>query len=160
MAVWSWNSYASYFHHYNNSFCSIDLTNRLLRYSLNAFCCLCVCLFVGQVMSPYHSDQISQRSHVSRVTLYVPKSKVWLSQSVSQSVTEWVSEWQGHLLSCFGQLEMRPPIVFQTCLNQTWIIIGLPFLLTFVERGVETVLNFQEKEMNFNIWHTWHLPPK
>ena len=65
MAVWSWNSYASNFHHYNNSFCSIDLTNRLLRYSLNAFCCLCVCLFVGQVMSPHHSDQMSQMSQVN-----------------------------------------------------------------------------------------------
>ena len=28
--------------------------------------CLCHCLFVGQFMSPYHSDQISQRSQVSR----------------------------------------------------------------------------------------------
>ena len=29
--------------------------------------CLCNCLFVGQVMSPHHSDQMSQRSQVSRI---------------------------------------------------------------------------------------------
>ena len=31
--------------------------------------CICHCLFVGQVNSPHHSDQVSQRSQVSRVTL-------------------------------------------------------------------------------------------
>ena len=30
---------------------------------------LCHCLFVGQVMSPHHSGQMSQRSQVSRVNL-------------------------------------------------------------------------------------------
>ena len=29
--------------------------------------CLCHCLFLGQVMSPHHSDQMSQRSQVSRI---------------------------------------------------------------------------------------------
>ena len=32
--------------------------------------CLCHCLFVGQVMSPHHSDRMSQRSQVSRVALW------------------------------------------------------------------------------------------
>ena len=32
--------------------------------------CLCHCLFVGQVMSSHHYDQMSQRSQVSRVALW------------------------------------------------------------------------------------------
>ena len=32
--------------------------------------CLCHCLFFGQVMSPHHSDQMSQRSKVSRMALW------------------------------------------------------------------------------------------
>ena len=48
-------------------------------------------------MSPYFSDQMFQRSQVSRVALCMSKVKVpWVSESVS--------EWQGHLLSCCGQL--------------------------------------------------------
>ena len=44
--------------------------------------------FFGQVMSPHHSDQMSQRSQVSRVALCMSKVKVLsVSQSVSQSVT-------------------------------------------------------------------------
>ena len=74
--------------------------------------CLCHCLFFGQVMSPHHSDQMSQRSQVSRVALCMSKVKVL---SASEWVSEWVSEWQGHLLSCFGQLKTqvyhRTPIV-------------------------------------------------
>ena len=50
-----------------------------------------------QVMSPHHSDQMSQRSQVSRVALCMSKSK---GVSLSQWVSEWVSEWQCHLLSC------------------------------------------------------------
>ena len=43
---------------------------------------------------------MSQRSHVSRVALYVSKVKVpW--------VTQWLSEWQGHILSCSGQLKIK-----------------------------------------------------
>ena len=42
----------------------------LNNFSLSFFCiCLCHYLFVGQVMCPHHSDQMSQRSQVSRVTL-------------------------------------------------------------------------------------------
>ena len=36
MAVWSWNSCASYFHNYNYSFCSIDLTKSRYTWSLTA----------------------------------------------------------------------------------------------------------------------------
>ena len=32
--------------------------------------CLCQCLFFGQVMSPHHSDQMSQRSQVSGIALW------------------------------------------------------------------------------------------
>ena len=41
--------------------------------------------FCGQVMSTHHSDQMSQRSHVSRAALCMSKSKV--AQSLSESVT-------------------------------------------------------------------------
>ena len=51
----------------------------------------------GQVMSPHHSDQMYQRSQVSRAALCMWKSK---SGSVREWVSESVSEWQGHLLSC------------------------------------------------------------
>ena len=51
--------------------------------------CLCLCLFfLDQVMSPCHSDQMSQRSQVSRVALCMSKVKV---ASVSESVSEWVT---------------------------------------------------------------------
>ena len=53
-------------------------------------------------MFPHHSDQMSQRSQVSRVTLCMSISKV-LSEWVSESVIQW----QGHLLSCSGQLKIN-----------------------------------------------------
>ena len=55
-------------------------------------------------MSPYHFDQMSRRSKVSRVALCTSKVKV-------PSVTHWLSQWQGHLLSCFGQLKIGFPNV-------------------------------------------------
>ena len=45
---------------------------------------ICHCLFLGQVMSPHHSDQMSQRSQVSRVALYR------CSLNVFAFVTVWV----------------------------------------------------------------------
>ena len=36
----------------------------------------CLCLFVGQVMFSHHSDQMSQRPQVFRMSLCVPKSKL------------------------------------------------------------------------------------
>ena len=46
--------------------------------------------FFDQVMSHHHSDQMSQRSHVSRVTLLLCFSKgLSVSQSVSDKVTYW-----------------------------------------------------------------------
>ena len=48
--------------------------------------------FFGQVMSPHHSDQMSQRSQVSRVALCMSKVKVLsVSQSVSSSVSDKVT---------------------------------------------------------------------
>ena len=60
------------------------------------------------VMSPHQSDQMSQRSQVSRVAICVSKVKVL-----------WLSEWQGHLLSCSGQLKMTQ---IQRCLEKKWLI--------------------------------------
>ena len=51
--------------------CSLKLFSKCICLC-NCLClciCLCHCLFFGQVMSPHHSDQMSQRSQVSRVTL-------------------------------------------------------------------------------------------
>ena len=42
-----------------------------LRVFFKCLClCLCLCLFVGHVMAAHHLDQMSQRSQVSRVTLW------------------------------------------------------------------------------------------
>ena len=52
-----------------------------MSYIVHIFCptkstgikaCLCLyhCLFVGQVMTPHHSDQMSQKSQVSRIALW------------------------------------------------------------------------------------------
>ena len=49
------------------------------------FLCLCLCLYVGQVMFSHHCDQMSQRSQVAVCS----KIKSWLSQSVSDIVTYW-----------------------------------------------------------------------
>ena len=39
-----------------------------LSLCLSLYClCICLCLFFGQVMSPHHSDQMSQRSQVSKI---------------------------------------------------------------------------------------------
>ena len=48
-------------------------------------------LQISQVMSPHHSDQMSQRSQVSRVALFLSSSKVlsqWLNQWVTRSPIE------------------------------------------------------------------------
>ena len=59
-----------------------------------------IVFFVGQDMSPHHSDQISGKSEVNWIVFCITISKV-----LSEWVSEWVSEWQGHLLSCSGQLK-------------------------------------------------------
>ena len=71
------------------------------------------CQNVGQVVFLHHSHQMSQRSQVSGVCLWM-----WSSKVLSQPVTEW----QGHLLTCSGQLK---------------IIIKLHFILDWVQ-DVET----------------------
>ena len=62
---------------------------------------LCHCFFLGQVMSPHHSDQISQRSQVSGVALWWSSLNVlslslslYLSLSLSLSFL-----WSGHVSS-------------------------------------------------------------
>ena len=47
-----------------------------------------VIVFFGQFMSPHHSNQMSQRSQISWVALFMSISKVpSVSESVSESVT-------------------------------------------------------------------------
>ena len=58
-----------------------SLRDRSLKVLSKCIChchclCLCHCLFFGQVMSPHHSDQMSQRSQVSGVALCITKVKV------------------------------------------------------------------------------------
>ena len=65
-----------------------------LSLSLSLYLSSSLYIFSGQVMSPDHSDQMSQRLQVSRVALCISKVKV-----------PSVSQWQGHLLSCSGQLK-------------------------------------------------------
>ena len=51
----------------------ISLWDHILRVFSKCLChchCLCHCLLVGQVISPYHSHQITQRSLVSGITLW------------------------------------------------------------------------------------------
>ena len=50
--------------------------------------CLCLCLLVGLVNSPHHSDQLSERSHVSTTGLQCSDD----SEIKSHSVTEWLSD--------------------------------------------------------------------
>ena len=78
--------------------------------------CLCHCLFIGQVMSPHHSDQMSQGSQVSWVALCMSISKVpWVSESVTRSPIElfWTAKndashrpccVSGSALKCFSFL--------------------------------------------------------
>ena len=49
------------------------------------FLCLCLCLYVGQVMFSHHCDQTSQ---------------VAVCSKIKRSLTESVSEWHCHVLSC------------------------------------------------------------
>ena len=53
--------------------------------------CFCHCLFVGQVMSPHH-NQMSQRSHVSQMTLvlvvFFNNGSEWVSQSMMKPPIE------------------------------------------------------------------------
>ena len=46
-------------------------TKKMLIFWL--YICLCRCLFVGQVMFSHHSEQTSQRSQMSKMSLCVPK---------------------------------------------------------------------------------------
>ena len=72
--------------------CSLKVLSKCicLCHCLCLCLCLCYCLFFGQVMYPHHSDQMSQKSQVSRVALCMSISKV-LSDSVTQSVSDKVT---------------------------------------------------------------------
>ena len=82
-------------------------------------------------MSPHHSDQMSQRSQVSWVNLWMSKVKV-------PSVTEWVTEWQGHLLSSSGQLNTNflnlitllwSALLYELRLSEIWQLRKIKFML-------------------------------
>ena len=80
--------------------CSVNVFVFVIVFVLVFVFVFVIVFLVGLVMSPHHSDQMSQRSQVSGAALCMSKVKVaWVSQSVS--------EWQGHLLSCSGQLKIN-----------------------------------------------------
>ena len=60
--------------------------------------CICLCLFDGQVMSSHHSDQMSQRSQVSRIALWW-SSVMSLSLSLSLYLSFQCFFWSGHVSS-------------------------------------------------------------
>ena len=69
---------------------------------------------VSQVMSPHHSDQMSQWLQVSRIALYMAKVKV--SQSVSDKFTYWAV--LNSKTQFFGHLPLR--IHFVHCISSDW----------------------------------------
>ena len=65
-----------------------SLTDRSLKvFSSCTFLCLCPCLFVRQVMFSHHLKQISQRSHVSRISV-CSKIKMSVTERVTESPIE------------------------------------------------------------------------
>ena len=67
--------------------------------------CICLCFSLGQVTCPHHSEQLSERSEISRTALQWTeevKTLKWKGNSLIHPLTEW----QGHLLSrCGHQLQ-------------------------------------------------------
>ena len=65
--------------------------------------CLCLCLLVGHLMSPHHSDQMSQRSQVSRIALWRCSLNVFVFVIVFVFVFVFVFVivffWSGHVSS-------------------------------------------------------------
>ena len=60
------------------------------EYICNCLClciCLCRCVFVGQIVFSHQSDQMSQSSQVSRISLIC----VFQNKKVSHSPSEWMS---------------------------------------------------------------------
>ena len=56
--------------------------------------CHCLCLSVGQVTCPHHSDQLSERSEVSRTALHCSALKKWRlwNKKVTPSFTHLLSD--------------------------------------------------------------------
>ena len=61
--------------------------------------CLCHCLFFGQIMSPHHSDQISQMSNVSRMALWKSLLFVFVFVIVFVCVFVFVIVFFGQVMS-------------------------------------------------------------
>ena len=100
----------------------------------------------------HHSDQMYQRSQVSRVTLCMLKVKVKVP---------WVSEWQGHLLSCSGQLKKSN----QICMPKLYRndnddnIQSLSFILIILY--TKSWHGWSQKiRINFALWSKIRPPPK
>ena len=79
-----------------------------------------IVFFFGQVMFPHHSDQMSQRSQVSRVTLLVCFLK---GHSVSQWVTKSPIELSAGQLKILGQRQFKGVQSYQITSNHIWCII-------------------------------------
>ena len=77
--------------------------------------CLCHCLFFGPVMSPHHSDQMSQRSQVSMITLW------WSSLNVFVSVIVFVFVF----VIVFFLVSSCPLIILIKCLKGHKFLISL-----------------------------------
>ena len=84
---------------------------------------LVIVFVVGQVISPHHSDQVSQRSQVSGVTLLLCFSKglsvsEWMSESVTRSPIE-LSAGQLKTSCCSSQTFLYLAIASTACWNPT-----------------------------------------
>ena len=126
------------------------LLGGVLKMSLSLSLSLSLSIFFGHVMSSHHSEQMSQRSQVSRIALrrcfqnvfvfvfvflsiFLVRSCLFITlikclkgrKSLGslcnvKSKSEWLSEWQGHLLSCSGQLKTSMTNHLYICI-QYWI---------------------------------------
>ena len=89
--------------------------------------------FFGQFMSPHLSDQMFQRSQVSRVALCMSKVKVLsVSESVSESVTRFAESqiWLTYCLRNYSSVRTQflGPLCLWQCLLKTGLCIKVIFM--------------------------------
>ena len=126
------------------------------------------CQNLGQVIFPHHSDQMSQRSQVSWVALWMSISKVlWVSQSVSELVTRspfelfWTAKKIDNKLSTTNALQ---------CVNGvSWDISRYNFLLSNFKTWQQTgIVKYGEgwtwflnrSATEYARHKTWHIKEK
>jgi hypothetical protein len=89
--------------------------------------------FFGQFMSPHLSDQMFQRSQVSRVALCMSKVKVLsVSESVSESVTRFAESqiWLTYCLRNYSSV--RTQFLGPLCLWQCFLVFSRCFSLFLI----------------------------